>query len=909
MHHTKLINNIFSNAIKILINQFLFAERSTVQRILIPIIIILIAFLLRFLIGSAEMGLPFLTFFPAAAISAFFGGFWSGMFAAMMGSFIASYYYIPPFHSFIFEFSSSVVFGNLFYLLDELIVCSAIASLRRYHLQSREQIAEMQTILDTTMDAIITINKNGQVVKFNKSSEKLFGFSRQEILGQDLAQFIIPPELHDNYHQALAYRCQNLSDQSKLKRRLMMPGVCADGRLVDLEMKLVAVTVQQEVFFTGFIRDITGYKQLLRSLGDTLEVAESANQTKNAFLANMSHEIRSPMNAIMGMCYLAMQTDLSPEQHSYLKKIHTASANLLRIINDILDMSKIDAGKIELENSPFDFYLLLDQVIDGVMAKAQKKANVEILVSIPLDIPRKLTGDATRLGQVLTNLCDNAIKFTEQGEIVITVEHSAVEGNPVTLNISVQDTGIGLSAEQIEKLFHPFQQADSSTTRKYGGSGLGLTICRNLLILMGGDITVESKPGFGSRFACHARFEIPKNAPPFRVSIPESLYNKRVLIVDDNDSSRKILRNLLTSFHMDATDVHSGKTGIHALQQAILAGSPYDLILLDWAMPEMNGIEAAHHILNTPDLATTPILFMVPPQNLTDVTTQTFLHKPITPSALHDALMTQFGQKTKRACVTEPTPPETMGIASLRGKKILLVDDLSDNLELIQVILEKRGINITLAHNGQEAVEAVRSTPTPFALVLMDVQMPVMDGHTATRIIRGLPGQESLPILAMTASAMKQEVEACLASGMNDHIAKPIEIKQLLHKIIQWSRLEEPPSSPQSIDIEQGIARCDGNQPLFVRLVANFVEQFQENTQEIQDAIRQNDTSTAAFLTHKLKGAAGNIEALALVAVADKLETALRSGDTTTSQSLLHPLNQHLDDVLTACHHYLEQTR
>ncbi|MBF0428399.1 MAG: PAS domain S-box protein, partial [Magnetococcales bacterium] len=294
MHHTKLINNIFSNAIKILINQFLFAERSTVQRILIPIIIILIAFLLRFLIGSAEMGLPFLTFFPAAAISAFFGGFWSGMFAAMMGSFIASYYYIPPFHSFIFEFSSSVVFGNLFYLLDELIVCSAIASLRRYHLQSREQIAEMQTILDTTMDAIITINKNGQVVKFNKSSEKLFGFSRQEILGQDLAQFIIPPELHDNYHQALAYRCQNLSDQSKLKRRLMMPGVCADGRLVDLEMKLVAVTVQQEVFFTGFIRDITGYKQLLRSLGDTLEVAESANQTKNAFLANMSHEIRTP---------------------------------------------------------------------------------------------------------------------------------------------------------------------------------------------------------------------------------------------------------------------------------------------------------------------------------------------------------------------------------------------------------------------------------------------------------------------------------------------------------------------------------------------------------------------------------------------------------------------------------------
>ncbi|MBF0311480.1 MAG: response regulator, partial [Magnetococcales bacterium] len=671
-------------------------------------------------------------------------------------------------------------------------------------------------------------------------------------------------------------------------------------------------------------RDITDRKAMEDELRRSEEEARRANRSRGAFLANMSHEIRTPMNSIIGMGYLALQTDLTRQQRDYLERIHASSNSLLRIINDILDFSKIDAGKLELETAPFDLYRLVEQVADGLLIKARQKPDIEILIAMPTDIPRILLGDATRLGQVLNNLCDNALKFTQRGEIVLSVTLVRESPTRVTLAFEVRDTGIGIAPDQAERLFQPFQQADSSTTRKYGGTGLGLAICRKLVELMGGGIDVESRPDHGSRFHFQCPFDSLVAPEKERYRLPEELRSLRALVVDDNTTSREILQRLLSSWHLDNTVVDGGTAALREMERAAVQQQPYGLLLLDWSMPELDGIETALCIRENPALPFAPLIILVSAFEREEVMAkaaeadiQAFLPKPVNPSLLFDTILELFGKGEPGRETSHYQLPETIDCQLLEGRRLLVVDDLPDNSDLIREILERKGLIVTLAGNGQEAVDLASRAEPPFDAVLTDVQMPVMDGMEATRAMRRLPSLQEMPIIAMTASAMSQDVEACLASGMNDHLPKPIDVNQLLLKLIHWITARNQPlpegSAPSAHDgphppglmLDEGLARCEGNETLYARLIGHFLAEFETEPARLGEILRQGDATTALQRLHKMKGAAATIAARQLADQCDILETALRFPDHPLPPEALLPLEQALEPVLSAARDFM----
>ncbi|MEO5345219.1 MAG: response regulator [Magnetococcus sp. YQC-9] len=682
-------------------------------------------------------------------------------------------------------------------------------------------------------------------------------------------------------------------------------------------------------------RDFTERKRMEDELRASEEQARLANRAKAAFLANMSHEIRTPMNAILGMGHLALQTQLTNQQQNYLKKMQAASESLLRIINDVLDFSKIDAGKMTLEMWPFDLCEVMERVTDGVLTKANANPRVEVLVSFPLELPRRLIGDAVRLGQVLTNLCDNAVKFTERGEVVLAVESVDVGDGWVSLAFEVRDTGIGIETREIERLLQPFQQADSSTTRRYGGTGLGLAICHTLVKMMGGTLTVNSRPGAGSRFSFEVRFQLAEKMDQKRFMPPADLEGRRVLVVDDNAVSRKILTGLLRGLRFVYEAVESGEAALVALRRAERRGEPVDLLLLDWAMPGMDGLETARRIMADPEIPLHRVIIMVSTferemvmATASDLGMCGFIHKPVTPSVLLDAIMERFGKAVTRAPAGSDLQ-EPCGIQGLCGKRILVVDDLEDNVELIRELLMKRGVEVVAACNGLQALEKVQESPDGyFDLVLMDMQMPVMDGWEAARRLGVRP--ESPPVIAMTASVLAEDVRACLDAGMRDHIAKPVVVKDLLQKLISWccDGVEEsapelpasremisagPANGPlagpvdgpsvgaevQAIDWSAGLLRCEGDAGLQERLVVNFRKEFATALEPIAEELACEAWDGAMRRVHKLKGAAANIDATALTAVAGQMETALRRGEIATAQSHMPALREALRAVLS----------
>ena len=455
------------------------------------------------------------------------------------------------------------------------------------------------------------------------------------------------------------------------------------------------------------------------------------------FLANMSHEIRTPMNAIMGMAHLAMKTDLTAKQYDYLKKVDISAKSLLGIINDILDFSKIEAGKMDMESVDFQLEDTLDNISTLVGIKTQEKG-LELLFKTEPTVPTALVGDPLRLGQILINLSNNAVKFTDTGEIVVATELLKKDKDQVTLKFSVRDTGIGMTAEQAAKLFQPFSQADSSTTRKYGGTGLGLTISKRLAEMMGGEIWVESESGRGSTFSFTANLGLGKERAKKRFKPPSELRGMRVLVVDDNATSRSILQEMLESFSFEVSLASSGEEGIAELEAAS-KDKPFELVIMDWQMPGMDGIEASKQILEHKGLSKIPPIILVTAYGREEVMQQAeqvglegFLLKPVNPSMLFDTIMQAFGEAVPETTrIARRHEQEAEALKHIQGAHVLLVEDNEINQQVAKEILEGAGLNVTLATNGQEAVNAVKENN--YDAVLMDVQMPVMDGYTATK--------------------------------------------------------------------------------------------------------------------------------------------------------------------------------
>ena len=617
--------------------------------------------------------------------------------------------------------------------------------------------------------------------------------------------------------------------------------------------------------------------------------AEQANRFKSYFLANMSHEIRTPMNAIMGFSYLALQTGLDKRQYHYLDKINTSAQVLLGVINDILDFSRIEAGRLEIANIPFSLDEVCEKLASVTMMRAEEKGLRLVFRRSP-EVPDSLVGDPLRLGQVLINLVGNAIKFTEQGEVRVSIELAQKEEDRACVRFQVTDTGIGIEPAQIPRLFSAFTQLDESTTRRYGGSGLGLSICHHLVQLMGGEIRARSVLGQGSAFSFRLPFEL--LAQTDSDHMPErNLRGLRVLMVDDQPSDLEILGERLASFTFEVSKADDAARALDLIWRADAEGHPFKLVLMDWRMPGVNGVEAGKKIKQGEGLSEIPAVILITAYGREEVMHQAeqagldgFLIKPVSPSTLFDTVI-----RVLKQCDGETSRPLSVEVHQLCGK-VLLVEDNVVNQQVAREILEGMGLEIDIRDNGRAAIEALREQD--YDLVLMDIQMPEMDGYEATRRIRAEPVFKKLPIIAMTAHAMSGERERCLEAGMNEHVPKPIDPKFLFTILSRWlQRSEKTPQRAEQgdevalpeelpgIDLRWGLERIGGNKRLFRKVLADFAANHFDAVQIIERQLADGDHEDAKRELHTLKGVAGNIGARILQQEAGNLEWALEANE------------------------------
>jgi two-component system, sensor histidine kinase and response regulator len=771
-------------------------------------------------------------------------------------------------------------------------------------------------ILASVAEGIWGLDLDGMATFVNAAGSRILGYSPEELTGQSMHSLVhyahadgstFPREECKMYMTTLDGQSRVVTDEVLWRK---------DGSCFPVEYSTMPILKGDSITGTvvGF-RDITERLKAEAELCSAKEAAEAATRAKSDFLANMSHEIRTPMNAILGMTHLALKTELTPKQADYLKKVRSAAQSLLGIINDILDFSKIEAGKLDIEQTEFELEKVLDNLSNIVGQKAQDK-NLEFLIAAQHDIQQFLVGDSLRLGQILINLVNNAIKFTDQGEVMVTVGMEEQTADRVKLKFAVSDSGIGMNPEQCSRLFKAFSQADTSTTRKYGGTGLGLSICKRLVEMMDGEIWVESQAGVGSTFIFTAWFGI--GTGEIRKRFIPDLAGIRALVVDDNAQAREILTEALRAFALRAESVASGEDAIREIVSAD-PQDPYKLVLMDWHMPAMDGLEASRIIKRNDRLHSIPKIVMVTAFGREDIRIQAeqigiegYLLKPVNSSLLYDALVDLFGI----AALADRPAGESRDKKkehNATGIRVLVVEDNEMNQQVARELLENAGAVVAVANHGGEAVKILitEDRAADFDVVLMDIQMPEMDGMTATRLLRKDPRLLKLPIIAMTAHALVEERQRCLDAGMNDHIAKPIDPDDMFRTLLRWATPRtEAHSEPVSrvveaggevalptitgVNVSEGLNRVAGNRRLYRDLLSQFAAKQANTAAQIAAALESGDSKIAERIAHTVKGVAGNLGITEVYVSAQELEKAIR--ESLNSSSIL----DHFAVVLSA---------
>ncbi|MBX7167481.1 MAG: ammonium transporter [Pirellulales bacterium] len=827
-------------------------------------------------------------------------------------------------------------------------VCGEMLSREQAVEALRRAEARYRSIFEHAVEGIFQTSPDGRYLAANPALAKIYGYDSPDELMNSIesisTQLYVDPQSRDKFVELMRQTGKVFNFEAEIRRR--------DGSQIWIAENARAITDEQGslAYYEGSVIDVTARKQA-EEFERQKKAAEAANAAKSEFLANMSHEIRTPLNGVIGMLDLLAGTALSPQQTRYAGIAKSSASALLSVINQILDFSKIEAGKLELERAEFALHALIEETCDQFVARIHEKG-LELACLIDSDVPNDVEGDPERLRQVLMNLISNAVKFTERGEVVVRVRRLASESTQATVAIEVRDSGIGIPPDRVSRLFHSFSQVDASTTRRFGGTGLGLAISRRLAVAMGGDLTVESKPGEGSTF----RFTLPLGAPQHvaarRPLLPNELRGARVLVVDDNATNREVLATQLAGWQLEPTCTAGAMEAIAALGEAQRRRHPFSMVIMDHQMPELDGLDLAAEIRQRPDHGDLPLLLLTSSGLVLDRAELEqhglvgCLTKPVRQSRLFDAVVDSL--VTRSNLVSElrlDGAAAAPAAARLSAAKILVAEDNEVNQLVVTEILARAGYACQVVENGRLAVDAV--TSAEFDLLLMDCQMPEMDGFEATQAIRSLEaaaggGRSRLPIVALTASAVQGDRERCLGVGMDQYITKPIDPTQLLEVVEALlgevlgtpsvahtpeapavdSALASPPAaadvaeaaptkpaetqpvdtsaSPLVFDATALHDRCLGDEALVRRVVSRFAEKCPEVLESIEQALAAGNLPGLASAAHVLKGMAANLSAVAVANSAGRLEAAARATDMAACQLHLVLLRKEISRALSA---------
>ncbi len=770
--------------------------------------------------------------------------------------------------------------------------------------------AYFRAVFENAAIGIVSTDADGRFLQVNDRFLDFIGYSREELMEQAAATFTHPDDL-PKAQEVLLKQTRGEVGVYRLEKRYVRKD--GSSRWADVRSAPIRGDEGNYLGAVTTISDITERKAFEEELRSAREAAEAANRAKSAFLATMSHEIRTPMNAIMNMTTLALDSELTPKQRQYLSTIDTSGHALLALISDILDFSKIEADRLDLDVTSFRLRTILEEITETFRAKVLEK-HLELVTFVAPNVPEGLIGDSFRLRQILLNLIGNSFKFTDKGEIVLRVTLQSRNGDAV-LRFSVRDSGIGIPKEKQSVLFQPFVQADTSTTRRFGGTGLGLAISRRLVQMMGGDLGVESEPGKGSDFSFTVPFRLTGDDTPHMRVAPQELRGKRALVIEDTPASRELVVTLLNGFGVECVGVSSAEEGFDVLERE---KGRFDVILLDWYLPGMDGMTATQKIRMRYEAQHLPIIMVSAfaghdeERSARSMGVNAFVPKPVTPSALLNAVLDACGIPQDKREVHFASPAAHLA-HEFEGIRVLLVED-NDANQLVGVeLLSLLGMEVEVAENGREAVEEVENNPAAFAAIFMDIQMPEMDGLEATRRIRRFLQGRPLPIIAMTASVLKEDVDTCYTAGMDDYVPKPIDREVLFEKLRKWlpgkglKPLVIGPSAPEEpvamalpgIDAEKTLRRLGIPRQAYERILFLFAESGRSSLEEARNGVLSGAAEAVAAQAHSLAGAAGNVGAEGIREKARALEMAARNKKENL-EKLLEDLESEAEPLLSA---------